>query len=146
MSSHIDLVGILFVLWGLLTALVGLSTLALGIGAVALIASGAPGSGGQFAAGITAAAFTALALIAILPQWLTGGFRVAPIPFIGERLDAILPKFITEGMNVTFFFGGTSLLIVVGVCMDTVQQVESQLIMRHYDGFMKKTRLRGRRG
>jgi hypothetical protein len=66
MSSHIDLVGILFVLWGLLTALVGLSTLALGIGAVALIASGAPGGGGQFAAGITAAAFTALALIAIL--------------------------------------------------------------------------------
>jgi len=87
-----------------------------------------------------------LALIAILPQWLTGGFRVAPIPFIGERLDAMLPKLITEGMNVTFFFGGTSLLIVVGVCMDTVQQVESQLIMRHYDGFMKKTRLRGRRG
>jgi preprotein translocase subunit SecY len=58
----------------------------------------------------------------------------------------VLPKFITEGMNVQFFFGGTSLLIVVGVTMDTVQQVESQLIMRHYDGFMKKTRLRGRRG
>ena len=95
---------------------------------------------------ITLAGAIYLALIAILPQWLTGGFRVAPIPFIGERLDAILPKFITEGMNVTFFFGGTSLLIVVGVCMDTVQQVESQLIMRHYDGFMKKTRLRGRRG
>ena len=95
---------------------------------------------------ITLAGAIYLALIAILPQWLTGGFRVAPIPFIGERLDAILPKFITEGMNVTFFFGGTSLLIVVGVTMDTVQQVESQLIMRHYDGFMKKTRLRGRRG
>ncbi len=44
-----------------------------------------------------------------------------------------------------FYFGGTSLLIVVGVAMDTVQQVESQLIMRHYDGFMKKTRIRGRR-
>ncbi len=58
----------------------------------------------------------------------------------------MLPRFITEGMNITFFFGGTSLLIVVGVAMDTVQQVESQLIMRHYDGFMKKTRLRGRRG
>ena len=49
-------------------------------------------------------------------------------------------------MGVTFAFGGTSLLIVVGVAMDTVQQVESQLIMRHYDGFMKKTRIRGRRG
>ncbi len=48
-------------------------------------------------------------------------------------------------MNVQFFFGGTSLLIVVGVAMDTVQQVESQLIMRHYDGFMKKSRVRGRR-
>jgi preprotein translocase subunit SecY len=70
---------------------------------------------------------------------------VAPIPFIGERLDAILPKFITEGMNVTFFFGGTSLLIVVGVAMDTVQQIESQLIMRHYEGFMKGTRMKGRR-
>jgi preprotein translocase subunit SecY len=95
---------------------------------------------------ITLAGAIYLALIAILPQWLTGGFRVAPIPFIGEWLDAALPKFITEGMNVQFFFGGTSLLIVVGVTMDTVQQVESQLIMRHYDGFMKKTRLRGRRG
>ena len=68
-----------------------------------------------------------------------------PIPFIGEWLDAALPKFITEGLNVQFFFGGTSLLIVVGVAMDTVQQVESQLIMRHYDGFMKKSRIRGRR-
>jgi hypothetical protein len=66
MSSHVDLVGVLFILWGLLTTLVGLSTLALGIGAVALIASGAPGGRGQFAAGFTAAAFTALALIAIL--------------------------------------------------------------------------------
>ena len=71
---------------------------------------------------------------------------MAPIPFIGERLDAALPKFITEGMNVQFYFGGTSLLIVVGVAMDTVQQIESQLIMRHYDGFMKKTRMHGRRG
>jgi preprotein translocase subunit SecY len=87
-----------------------------------------------------------LALIAILPEFLITGFKVAPIPFIGEQLDAILPRFVTEGLNVTFFFGGTSLLIVVGVAMDTVQQVESQLIMRHYDGFMKKTRIRGRRG
>jgi len=87
-----------------------------------------------------------LALVAILPEFLITGFKVAPIPFIGERLDAILPRFITEGLNVTFYFGGTSLLIIVGVAMDTVQQVESQLIMRHYDGFMKKTRIRGRRG
>ena len=86
-----------------------------------------------------------LALIAILPNFLISGFKVAPIPFIGDWLDANLPKIITEGMNVPFFFGGTSLLIVVGVAMDTVQQVESQLIMRHYDGFMKKSRIRGRR-
>src|SRR3954467_10264422 len=87
-----------------------------------------------------------LALVALLPQFLISGFRVAPIPFIGPTLDAYLPTFITQGMNVQFFFGGTSLLIIVGVAMDTVQQVESQLIMRHYDGFMKKTRIRGRRG
>ena len=87
-----------------------------------------------------------LGVIALLPEFLMSGFKVAPIPFIGERLDAILPTFITQGMGVQFLFGGTSLLIVVGVAMDTVQQVESQLIMRHYDGFMKKTRLRGRRG
>ena len=94
---------------------------------------------------ITLAGAVYLALIALLPNFLISGLRVAPIPFIGDWLDAALPKFITEGMNVQFFFGGTSLLIVVGVAMDTVQQVESQLIMRHYDGFMKKARIRGRR-
>ena len=87
-----------------------------------------------------------LALVAILPEFLLTGFKVAPIPFIGPSLDAALPRFVTQGLNVQFFFGGTSLLIVVGVAMDTVNQVESQLIMRHYDGFMKKTRIRGRRG
>jgi preprotein translocase subunit SecY len=87
-----------------------------------------------------------LAAVALLPNFLISGFRVAPIPFVGEQLDAFLPQWFTQGLGVTFFFGGTSLLIVVGVAMDTVQQVESQLIMRHYDGFMKKTRIRGRRG
>ena len=94
---------------------------------------------------ITLAGAVYLALIAILPQFLLSGFKVAPIPFIGEWLDANMPTFFTQGLGVQFFFGGTSLLIVVGVAMDTVQQVESQLIMRHYDGFMKKTRMRGRR-
>jgi preprotein translocase subunit SecY len=94
---------------------------------------------------ITLAGALYLAVIALLPQFMLTGFKVQPIPFIGDRLDAMLPKFITEGLNVTFYFGGTSLLIIVGVAMDTVQQVESQLIMRHYDGFMKKTRIRGRR-
>ena len=58
----------------------------------------------------------------------------------------LLPEALMAKMQSNqFYFGGTSLLIVVGVAMDTVQQVESQLIMRHYDGFMKKTRMRGRR-
>jgi preprotein translocase subunit SecY len=87
-----------------------------------------------------------LAAVAILPEFLITGFKVAPIPLIGDQLDAALPQWFTQGLGVTFYFGGTTLLIVVGVAMDTVQQVESQLIMRHYDGFMKKTRIRGRRG
>ncbi len=66
MPAHVDLVGLLFIIWGLLTTLVGLSTLALGIGAVALIASSSRGGGSQMAAGLTAAAFTTLALIAML--------------------------------------------------------------------------------
>ena len=66
-SSHIDLVGTLFTIWGILTALIGLSTLALGIGAVAIITSASHGGGGgQVAAGLTAAAFTTLAIIAIV--------------------------------------------------------------------------------
>jgi preprotein translocase subunit SecY len=100
----------------------------------------------QILARITLTGAVYLALIALLPEFLLTGFKVQPIPFIGDRLDAVLPRFVTEGLNVPFYFGGTSLLIIVGVAMDTVQQVESQLIMRHYDGFMKKTRIRGRRG
>jgi len=87
-----------------------------------------------------------LAIVAILPEFLINGFKVAPIPFIGERLDAVMPRWFTDGLGVQFFFGGTSLLIIVGVAMDTIQQVESQLIMRHYDGFLKGARVRGRRG
>ena len=66
MPSHVDFVGVLFIVWGLLTTLVGVSTLALGIGAVALITSTSRGGGGQMAAGLTAAAFTTLAIIAIV--------------------------------------------------------------------------------
>jgi preprotein translocase subunit SecY len=87
-----------------------------------------------------------LALIAIIPEFMITGFHVQNIPFIGPRLDAMLPQFITQGLRVNFYFGGTSLLIVVGVAMDTIQMVESQLVMRHYDGFLKKGRIRGRRG
>lgn len=62
---------------------------------------------------------------------------------------AILPAFVSRvGVSQSFasFFGGTSLLIVVGVALDTLQQIESHLLMRHYDGFMKSGKLRGRRG
>ncbi|MCY4637442.1 MAG: preprotein translocase subunit SecY [Acidobacteria bacterium] len=95
---------------------------------------------------ITFAGSIYLALVAVMPDLMITGFRADAVPFIGDQLDVLLPGFITNGLGVTFYFGGTSLLIIVGVSMDTVQQVESQLIMRHYDGFMKKTRIRGRRG
>ncbi|HLQ76775.1 MAG TPA: preprotein translocase subunit SecY, partial [Terriglobia bacterium] len=87
-----------------------------------------------------------LALVAIIPEFMMVGFHVQHLPWIGARLDTALPLWFTQGLNVSFYFGGTSLLIVVGVAMDTVQMVESQLIMRHYDGFLKKGRFRGRRG
>ena len=84
-----------------------------------------------------------LGMISILPVFLISGLRPQTI---WPGLEGVLPGFITHGLNVKFYFGGTSLLIVVGVAMDTVQQIESQLIMRHYEGFMKGTRIRGRRG
>jgi len=65
-APHVDLLGMLFIVWGLLTTLVGVSTLALGVGAVALITSANRSEGGQFAAGLTAAVFTTLAIIAIV--------------------------------------------------------------------------------
>lgn len=87
-----------------------------------------------------------LAAIAILPEFLMTGFKFGSLPLIGNFLEANLPRWITQGLNIDFYFGGTSLLIVVGVAMDTMQQIEAQLVMRHYDGFMRSTRLRGRRG
>lgn len=59
-------------------------------------------------------------------------------------LIAIMPYFLMSGMNVQFYFGGTGLLIVVGVALDTLSQIESHLVMRHYEGFLKKGRIRGR--
>jgi len=58
---------------------------------------------------------------------------------------AILPDLMISILQVPFYFGGTGLLIVVGVALDTLQQIESHLVMRHYDGFMSKGRLRARR-
>ena len=59
-------------------------------------------------------------------------------------LIAILPYILIRRVGVTFYFGGTGLLIVVGVALDTLQQIESHLLMRHYDGFMKRGRMKGR--
>ncbi len=86
-----------------------------------------------------------LAAVSVLPEFLISGFKVGGIPFIGATLDSFTPLWVTNGLGVQFYFGGTSLLIVVGVAMDTLQQIESQLVMRNYEGFMKRGRIRGRR-
>jgi len=86
-----------------------------------------------------------LALVAIIPTFLTSGFKVQALPFIGDFLDMNLPSWFKDGLGLRFFFGGTSILIIVGVAMDTVQQIEAQLTMRNYDTFSGKGRIRGRR-
>jgi preprotein translocase subunit SecY len=88
-----------------------------------------------------------LTVVSVLPDFLLAGIDVAQLPgALGRNLDAWAPLWLTEGMGITFYFGGTSLLIVVGVAMDLIQQIESQLVMRNYEGFMKRGRIRGRRG
>src|SRR5688572_24059178 len=92
-----------------------------------------------------------LSLVVFVPQILLSGFKVARLPFIGERIDQFFTatpglSWIPTGMGYQFFFGGTSLLIIVGVAMDTVAQIEAQLVMRNYEGFLGAgSRLRGRR-
>src|SRR5574338_173450 len=92
-----------------------------------------------------------LALVAFVPQFMLSGFKVGRLPFIGPWLDTFVsstPGFswIPTGMGYQFYFGGTSLLILVGVAMDTVAQIEAQLVMRNYEGFLGTGgRLRGRR-
>jgi preprotein translocase subunit SecY len=86
-----------------------------------------------------------LIIIAIIPMMLISGIHFNHLWLIGPIFDR-LPTWVTNGLGVNFYFGGTSLLIVVGVAMDTVQQIEAQLIMRHYDGFTPKSgRIRGRK-
>ena len=86
-----------------------------------------------------------LALVCVLPEWMIFGIKLHHLPMVGGWFDAHFPRFILEGLRVNFYFGGTSLLIVVGVAMDTVQQLEAQLVMRNYEGFARKGRMRGRR-
>jgi preprotein translocase subunit SecY len=92
---------------------------------------------GGFIPGIRPGAKTADYIEKILDRiTLVGAIYLAAI--------SILPEAMILWTNVPFFFGGTSLLIVVGVALDTVQQVEAHLLMRHYEGFLKKSRLKGR--
>jgi preprotein translocase subunit SecY len=92
-----------------------------------------------------------LALVAFVPQFMLSGYKVARLPFIGGWLDSFVSttpglSWIPNGMGYQFYFGGTSLLILVGVAMDTVAQIEAQLVMRNYEGFLGTGgRLRGRR-
>src|SRR6266849_4093300 len=88
-----------------------------------------------------------LALVCLLPEWMIAGIHLNHLPYWlgGDWFDRRFPQWILNGLGVAFYFGGTSLLIVVGVAMDTVQQLEAQLVMRNYEGFARKGRLRGRR-
>ncbi|TAN24691.1 MAG: preprotein translocase subunit SecY [Acidobacteria bacterium] len=87
-----------------------------------------------------------LVLVSLVPQFMITGTKFNHLPgFLGTWF-ANAPPWFLNGLNVNFYFGGVSLLIIVGVAMDTVQQVEAQLIMRHYEGFTaRSSRIRGRR-
>jgi preprotein translocase subunit SecY len=87
-----------------------------------------------------------LSILSLLPQIMIQGIKLQRLPLVGNWIDATFPRWLLDGLGVTFFFGGTSLLIVVGVAMDTINQIEAQLIMRHYEGFTPRAgRIRGRR-
>jgi preprotein translocase subunit SecY len=87
-----------------------------------------------------------LALLSLIPQIMISGIKLQRLPLVGNWIDTYFPRWLLDGLGVNFYFGGTSLLIVVGVAMDTVNQIEAQLIMRHYEGFTPRAgRIRGRR-
>jgi preprotein translocase subunit SecY len=87
-----------------------------------------------------------LSILCLIPDIMISGIKLNHLPLIGTWIERVSPLFILEGLGVNFYFGGTSLLIVVGVAMDTINQIEAQLIMRHYEGFTPRSgRIRGRR-
>jgi preprotein translocase subunit SecY len=87
-----------------------------------------------------------LSILCLIPDIMISGIKLNHLPLLGNWIDRVCPRFLLEGLNVQFYFGGTSLLIVVGVAMDTINQIEAQLIMRHYEGFTPRSgRIRGRR-
>jgi preprotein translocase subunit SecY len=71
--------------------------------------------------------------------------RLTVIGAIYVSVICVMPTMLISGYNVPFYFGGTALLIVVGVAIDTISQIESHMVMRNYEGFMKKGRIKGRR-
>jgi preprotein translocase subunit SecY len=86
-----------------------------------------------------------LILVWLIPQIMINGIHLENLWLVGSFFEK-MPTWVTHGLGLNFYFGGTSLLIVVGVAMDTVNQIESQLIMRHYEGFSPRSgRVRGRR-
>jgi hypothetical protein len=105
-QSHVDFVGVLFIVWGLLTILVGVSTLALGVSAVALIPSASRGGAGGFAAGVTAAVFTTLAIIAIL--W-GSAHVVVGVPLRRRRSWARLMALMLGSVDLLLLPYGTAL-------------------------------------
>jgi preprotein translocase subunit SecY len=87
-----------------------------------------------------------LSILCLIPSIMISGVHLQHLPLVGDFIDTHFPQFLLRGLGVNFSFGGTSLLIVVGVAMDTINQVEAQLIMRHYEGFTPRAgRIRGRR-
>ena len=87
-----------------------------------------------------------LALVSLVPEWMISGIHIQHLPFVGGWIDEHFPRQLLDGLGVSFYFGGTSLLIVVGVAMDTVSKIESHLLMRHYEGFAPGAgRIRSRR-
>jgi preprotein translocase subunit SecY len=87
-----------------------------------------------------------LAVLSLIPEIMISGIHLQSLPLMGDWIDRYFPRWLLDGLGVNFYFGGTSLLIVVGVAMDTINQVEAQLIMRHYEGFTPRSgRIRGRR-
>ena len=87
-----------------------------------------------------------LSILCLIPSIMISGIHLQHLWLIGDWIDVHFPREILNGLGVNFYFGGTSLLIVVGVAMDTINQVVAQLIMRHYEGFTPRAgRIRGRR-
>jgi len=93
---------------------------------------------------LTFAGAVYLGAVSLLPTFLISGIRVQMLPWIGPFLEKVVPAFVTSGLGLKFVFGGTSLLIVVSVTMDTITQVQSHMLAHQYEGLIEKSKLRGK--